>query len=85
MGKNLHLRISTLDPQVANSHPTTRHFATHKWPSYDSKRATYEYLLLTDGLGEAVEGGLSTLSITEKTYANAFPIAGTHGEGIACF
>jgi hypothetical protein len=32
-----------------------------------------------------VERSLSTLSITEKTYADAFPIARAHWEGIASF
>lgn len=34
-------------------------------------------------LGKTVEGCFSTVSIAEEAYADAFPIAGTHGECIA--
>ena len=34
-------------------------------------------------LGKTVEGCFSTVSIAEEAYADAFPIAGTHGECVA--
>jgi hypothetical protein len=41
--------------------------------------------LLTHFLGETVEGGVAVVSIAEETYADAFPIARAHWEGIASF
>ncbi len=41
--------------------------------------------LLTHFLGETVEGGVAVVSVAEETYADAFPIAGAHGEGFACW
>ena len=41
--------------------------------------------LLTHFLGETVEGGVAVVSVAEETYADAFPIAGTHGECVACW
>ena len=56
-----------------------------KWLTHDSKQATYEFQLLTDSLGETVEGGLAAVSVAEESYADAFPIASAHGEGFACW
>ena len=41
--------------------------------------------LLTHFLGETVEGSVAVVSVAEETYADAFPIAGAHEEGIACW
>ena len=44
-----------------------------------------EGYLLTHFLGETVEGGVAVVSVAEETYADAFPIAGAHGESFACW
>ena len=44
---------------------------------------TRPMILLTNALREAVKGGFAILSIAEQAHADALPIAGAKGEGLA--